>query len=113
MRLSRNATYDVRAVLLDTDTDWNNKTQTMARKAHIEVLAAEPCLEALLLEMHRYPVQDRLTAQLKQDFAAHFGSAASQAEVFEHHFTSDLVGEARTRLTVLHRLLVLLETGAL
>lgn len=34
---SRNSAFDVRAVLLDTDTDWNEKTQAMARKAKVQV----------------------------------------------------------------------------
>ena len=37
MRLSRNADYDVRAVLLDTDTDWNDKTRSKARKGRVQV----------------------------------------------------------------------------
>ena len=37
IRQSRNAAFDVRAVLLDTDTDWNEKTQAMARKAKVQV----------------------------------------------------------------------------
>ncbi len=111
IRHSKNPAYDTSAVLLDTDTDWNQTTRAMARKGHVVVLPAEPCLEALLLAMHRHSVQDRSTAQLKHDFAVQFGSAASQAEVFERHFTRGLMEEARTRLPVLHRLLVLLETG--
>lgn len=110
-RLSQNADYDVRAALLDTDTDWNDRTRSSARRAKVEVFPAEPCLEALLLAIHRQPVQDRLTIQLKQEFAARFGGAAAQITVFERHFTIEVINEARLRVPLLHRLLNLLEAG--
>ena len=80
-RQSRNAAYDVKAALLDTDTDWNDKTRASARKAKVHVMPCQPCLEAVLLTAHHAQVEGRTTAQLKQDFAARFGAAASDASV--------------------------------
>ena len=113
IRMSRNADYDIHAALLDTDTDWNEKSQSAARKGKVHVLPSEPCLEALLLAIHGLPVQGRPTARLKHDFAARFGSTASQAEVFPHHFPADLLENARTRLPVLRQRLALLKIGGI
>ena len=112
-RQSRNAAYDVKAALLDTDTDWNDKTRAAARKAKVHVIPCQPCLEAVLLTTHRAQVEGRTTAQLKQDFAARFGAAASDASVLRH-FSLEVMHEARSRITILDELLNLLrkaETG--
>ena len=106
-RQSRNAAYDLKAALLDTDTDWNDKTRAAARKAKIHVMPCQPCLEAVLLTVHSAPVEGRTTAQLKQAFAARFGSAASDASILRH-FSREVVDEARSRITVLDELLNLL-----
>ncbi|MDP2254448.1 MAG: hypothetical protein Q8K05_00080 [Polaromonas sp.] len=111
-RQSRNAAYDVKAALLDTDTDWNDKTRAVARKAKIHVMPCQPCLEAVLLQLHRAPVQGRMTAQLKQDFSARFGAAASDAAVLRH-FSRDVLDEARSRIAVLDELLNLLTMAVL
>ena len=100
IRQSRNAAYDVKAVLLDTDTDWNDKTRATARNARVQVMACEPCLEAVLLNIHKAPIEGRSTAQLKQDFAARFGAAASDATVYPKYFGEALINEAKTRCVV-------------
>lgn len=94
-RQSVNAAYDVAAALLDTDTDWNDKTRMLARKVRVHVLPCEPCLEAVLLSMHRAPVVGRLPGQLKQDFAARFGVPAHDPSCWRH-FGPDLVKQAQT-----------------
>jgi hypothetical protein len=83
-RQSINAAYDVVAALLDTDTDWNDKTRAFARQARVHVVTCDPCLEAALLTVHLASVEGRLTAQLKQDFATRFGGSASQSAVLRH-----------------------------
>lgn len=109
-RQSRNAAYDVKATLLDTDTDWNDKTRAAARKAKVHVMACQPCLEAVLLELHHAPVQGQTTAQLKQAVSARFGSAASDPSILRN-FSRELLDEARTRMTVLGDLVNLLTKG--
>ena len=106
-RQSRNAAYDVKAALLDTDTDWNDKTRAAARKAKVQVMPCQPCLEAVLLTTHHAQVEGRTTAQLKQDFAARFGDVASDASVLRH-FSREVLDEARSRLGILDQLLTLL-----
>ena len=109
-RQSRNAAYDVKAVLLDTDTDWNDKTRASARKAKIHVMPCDPCFEAVLLNAHQAPVDGRMTAHFKQDFAARFGAAASDASVL-HYFSRQVIEEARARIAVLDELVNLLTQG--
>lgn len=106
-RQSRNAAYDMKATLLDTDADWNDKTRAAARKARIHVLPCQPCLEAVLLTVHHVPVEGRTTAQLKQAFSARFGASASDAFILRH-FSREVVDEARSRITVLSELFNLL-----
>lgn len=106
-RQSINAAYDVVAALLDTDTDWNDKTRVAARKARVFPVLSEPCLEAVLLRMHRVPVEGRTAAQLKHDFSARFGVAASDPEA-TRHFSREVVEAATDRVDVLQVLVHLL-----
>ena len=106
-RQSRNAAYDVKAVLLDTDTDWNDKTRGSARKAKIHVMPCDPCLEAVLLNAHQAPVDGRMTSLLKQDFAARFGAAASDPSILRH-FSREVLECARARIVILDQLVNLL-----
>ena len=106
-RQSINAAYDVVAALLDTDTDWNDKTHAAARKARVHVVPCEPCLEAVLLAVHHMPVEGKKTAQLKQEFAARFGAEASNALVCQH-FARGVIDTALGRVPVLNNLVHLL-----
>lgn len=108
LRHSRNAAFDVTAALLDTDTAWNDKVRTMARKAKVQVLACEPCLEAVLLRIHNVGVQERTTAELKRMFAARFGSVASDEVVYTKHFSMLQVEAAHPRMPLLAELIRLL-----
>ena len=111
IRQSRNADYDVKAALLDTDTDWNDKTQTMARKAKLQVVASQPCLEAMLLALHGEAVQNLSSAKYKQAFEARFGSPAHDDGVYAKHFPIELLNKARADSSQLAQLLALLTTS--
>lgn len=103
---TRNAAYDRMLVLLDTDTDWTDAVRKKAVQARIDVIACEPCLEALLLRAHGAPLRDGLTSrQLKQQFAARFGCAADEPQVYEAHFGREQLEQARRRLPEIDRLL--------
>lgn len=106
-RQSRNAAFDVKAALLDTDTDWTEKTRAAARKAKVQVLPCEPCLEAVMLVMHHASVEGLTTAQLKRSFSQRFGAAASEVSVLRH-FDLNLLNEARERVAILDELLMLM-----
>lgn len=109
IRQSRNAAFDVRAVLLDTDTDWNEKTQAMARKAKVQVVPCRPCLEAMLLALHGEMAQSKSSAQHKQAFATRFGAQAHDASVYARHFSFELLEKARPGSPELEQLLALLK----
>lgn len=111
IRQSRNADYDERAALLDTDVGWDQTTEKMARKGRIRVFPAAPCLEALLLQIHQHRVENRTTAQLKAAFAAEFGRDASDQALYAQHFNGALLEEARKRVPLLEDLLSLMQTG--
>lgn len=106
-RQSINAAYDVVAALFDTDTDWNDKTRAVARRARVCPVLSEPCLEAVLLRVHRVSVEGRTAAQLKHDFAARFGAAASDTEA-TRHFSREVVEAAKDWVGVLQVLVHLL-----
>lgn len=106
-RQSRNAAFDVVAALLDTDSDWNDRTRAAARKSQVHVMPCEPCLEAVLLGIHMAPVQGRSTAQLKQDFEVRFGGAAHDPVVWRH-FNQDALDAALPRVAVLSALMQVL-----
>ena len=109
VRQSRNAAFDVRAVLLDTDTDWNEKTQAMARKAKVQVVPCRPCLEAMLLALHGETAQSKSSAQHKQAFATRFGAQAHDASVYAKHFSFELLEKARLGSPELEQLVTLLK----
>jgi hypothetical protein len=106
-RQSINAAYDQVAALLDTDTDWNDKTRAAARRAKVQLLPSEPCLEAVLLRIHGSPVVGRLTAQLKHDFAQRFGVPASDAGVWRR-FHREVIDAASPKVAVLGTLVDLM-----
>lgn len=106
-RQSSNAAFDAVAALLDTDTDWSNKTQAAASKARVKVITCEPCLEAVLLAVHQRPVQGRSSAQLKKDFFDRFGAPAHQA-AYAVHFDIPVLTQAQVRIQVVQQLWVLM-----
>lgn len=111
-RQSVNAAYDVVVALLDTDTDWNDKTRVLARKAKVHVLPCQPCLEAVLMSIHRASVAGRLSTQLKQDFSARFGAPAHDPQCWRH-FDLDLMTQARAGQPLLDALWQVMTHGAL
>ena len=111
IRQSRNADYDERAALLDTDVGWDAATERTARQGGIRVFPATPCLEALLLQIHQRPIENRTTAQLKTAFVAEFGKPASDLSVYAHHFNVGRLEDARKRMPMIENLLRLIQTG--
>lgn len=102
-RQCQQAAYDHQAVLLDTDTNWDDEQRDLARTLNIEVFEAEPCLEALLLRIagHRAP---HGTSQCKRAFKRKFEADAHMDGVYARHFTKDVLEEARGRVHVLESL---------
>lgn len=110
IRQSRNAAFDVMAVLLDTDTDWTEQVRVRAKKEGVEIVAATPCLEGMLLSAHGHPVEGRTSAKLKSDFAVNFGMNALDARTYEQHFSRTFLESIRTERAEIDQLLNLLTT---
>ena len=106
-RQSSNAAFDAVAALLDTDTDWSDKTQAAARKARVQVITCEPCLEAVLLDICHAPVSGRSSTQLKRDFAERFDRPAHQV-AYATHFEANVIEHAQARVQVVQQLWVLM-----
>ena len=110
IRQSRNAAFDVKAVLLDTDTDWTPQVELLAEEAGVEIIAANPCLEGLLLRAHGCRVTGRTSARLKSDFVKRFGADALDIKVYQQHFPRSFVEESRKHVSEIDQLLRLLLT---
>ena len=106
-RQSSNAALDAVAALLDTDTDWSDKTQAAARKARVQVITCEPCLEAVLLDICHAPASGRSSTQLKRDFAERFDRPAHQV-AYATHFEANVIEHAQARVQVVQQLWVLM-----
>ncbi len=94
------AAFDETATLLDTDTDWGDEQRTLAREWGIEVIEAQPCLEALLLRIAGQRVPHGTDA-CKKAFAKAFGAPAHEAAVLERHFTREVLDNARATVPAL------------
>ena len=103
----KGAAYDVVAVLLDTDTDWDDALRAKARTAKVMVFESTPCLEAELLRIadHRAP---QVSAQCKREFAQRFGLDAHDPDVWPAHFQKAVLDQAKNRVPVLANLIALL-----
>jgi hypothetical protein len=109
IRQGLNADYDLKAAVLDTDTDWNDKTQNTARKAKVQVVPCNPCIEAMLLSLYGDSAHGRSTEQYKKVFAARFDAPAHEAGLYAKHFPYEFLEKARNTSPVLEELLSLLK----
>lgn len=98
------AAFDETAALLDTDTDWGDEQRASARKWGIEVIEAQPCLEALLLRIAGQRVPHGTDA-CKKAFAKKFGSPAHETAVLERHFTRAVLDKAGPTVPALDQLM--------
>ncbi|MBC7718879.1 MAG: hypothetical protein H7Z77_03680 [Chitinophagaceae bacterium] len=111
IRQSRNAQFDIKAALLDTDTDWNEKTKAIAKKSKVQVVPCHPCLEAMLLALHGSSVEGLSSASCKQVFIEHFGEPAHERAVYVNNFSAEVLEKARLTSPGLQQLLRLFGPG--
>jgi hypothetical protein len=97
IKAGRAAAYDQVAALLDTDTDWNDKTARSARQNGVIALLSEPCLESVLLNIHGVKSVG-LTADRKNAFRKKFGGEAHDDGLVEKHFSKDILDQSRERV---------------
>lgn len=109
IKLSANIAYDFVAVLLDTDTDWNLATAKKAKQNRIEVLAADPCFEAMLLRvLGKTPGTAK---ELKKQLAPFVRNDPMQASNFAEYFNLDALQVSRSREPTIDQLLTLFGIG--
>jgi hypothetical protein len=102
-----NAEYDIVAVLLDTDTDWNSKTEKMAKANKIQVLKSEPCFEAMMLRLIGKAATGNAQA-LKKQFAPYVNNDATLRDHYAAHFGPDCLQAGRGKEPTIDVLLKLL-----
>lgn len=107
IRTARTTAHDQVATLLDSDTDWNEKVEALARTKKISVLLSQPCLEAPLLHIYG-AASEQSTAEHKKDFRGRFGGDAHDERLLEKCFPKEVLDDARGRVPVLAQLLTLL-----
>lgn len=108
IRCANKKDFAVRAVVLDTDTDWDDRARKIANQAGLVVIEMAPCLEAKLLCAKRIGVPER-TADCKEAFMRHFGGPAHDQRVLDRNFPIDALHAAAQRCEVGQKLLQLFD----
>ncbi len=84
IRHSKNAQYDNKAAMVDSDTDFDEKIVALAKRNKITLIVAEPCFEALLLRaIGERPGEPK---QLKKQFAPFVNNDPTNSKNYERHF---------------------------
>lgn len=107
-RQMRASEFTTVCAVLDTDTDWDQEVEAIARRSGIEVVANDPCLEAMLLRVHGVAA-GRTTADCKRLFKDRFGGEAHDAGIISRHFQRGHLDGARGSVESLDRLMTLIE----
>lgn len=101
-----NAEYDAVASMLDTDTDWDAKTEKLAKAGKIQVLKSEPCFEAMMLRLIGKPGIGEAHS-LKRQFAPFVNNDATLSDHYALHFGSACLHEGRGKEATIDALLKL------
>jgi hypothetical protein len=99
--------YDAVAVLLDTDTQWDDTLRSKARRHRVSVLEAEPCTGAVLLAILGAPAPGP-SRDCKREFERRLGAPAHDERIYAHHFPRELLLRERCRVAVLDEVIRLL-----
>lgn len=102
------AKYDAVAAMLDTDTDWTPAVPKLAKSRKIQVLASDPCFEAVLLRL-----LGRASAMsvgvCKQQLAPYVNHDPTQRQNYVQHFGSACLEAGREHEPTIDALLRLME----
>lgn len=108
IRQMANTAYDTVAAMLDTDADWSPTVAKKARMKKINVLASEPCFEALMLRLiGQVPTGDAKT--LKKQFAPFVNDDATQRGNYAGLLSETCLIAGRHREPIIDALLRLFE----
>jgi len=108
IRHSLNASYDRKAALLDTDTDWTEDAKISAKNSGITVFASSPCLEAMLLKIKEIAPRGSTSAALKKRLLQSLEYSADNPNLYARHFDQATIENARTRIAELDGLIKLI-----
>jgi len=104
IRQRKNVDYDACAVLVDTDTDYNENVEILAKNNRIRLIASDPCIEALLLRS----IGKRLgkASQLKAQFAPYVANDPTSPQNYEENFGIEKLKEASKNEVAIRELLM-------
>jgi hypothetical protein len=95
IRQTANADYDMVAAMLDTDTDWTPAIAKQAKTKKIQVLASDPCFDAVMLRLRGIrPTGD--AKAMKRQLAPLVGDKPTQRQSYAAHFGSDCLEAGRS-----------------
>lgn len=101
-----NAAYDTVAAMLDTDKDWSPKVAKQAKGKKIQVLASEPCFDAVMLRLLGVHAEDEAKV-LKRMLAPYLDNEPTRRESYEKHFGKEQLEAGRGKEPTIDALLKL------
>jgi len=101
-----NIAYDTVAAMLDTDKDWSPKVAKQAKVKKIQVLASEPCFDAVMLRLLDLRAEDEAKV-LKRRLAPYLDNEPTQRESYEKHFGKECLEAGRGKEPTINALLKL------
>lgn len=104
-----NIAYDKVAALLDTDTDWTPAVKKLARTKRIQVLASDPCFDAVMLRLLGQPATGD-AKNLNRRLAAFLHGDPTDPASYLERFGKDCLEAGRADEATIDALLKLLET---
>jgi hypothetical protein len=106
VRQTRNAAYDIKAALLDTDLVWPPRVIARARRERVLLLASDPCLDGLLLQVLERPVPAG-SAECKAALRRLIPEPADR-ESYRSVLTPELIEQRRAHVPTLEELVGLM-----
>lgn len=100
----RDADYDRRLALLDTDLPWTAELLQRANDANIDLVGATPCIEGLFLAMLGKPVP-ATSPECKRRLQKLTGADMTEKSHYQAHFPKTVIESAREHLPSLRKLL--------
>ena len=101
-----NVAYDKVAAMLDTDTDWTPAVEKPARTKRIQVLASNPCFDAVMLRLLGQPAADD-AKNLKRRLAAFLCGDPTDPTNYVEHFGKNCLEAGRANEATIDVLLKL------
>ena len=103
-----NAEYDKVAAMLDTDKDWSPTVAKQARVKKIQVLASEPCFDAVMLRLLGLRAEDEAKV-MKKTLAPYLNGDPTDRMNYAKHFGADCLEAGRAREPTIDALLKLFD----